>query len=506
MIQPVENKNVGPKKTTIVARLSIIDQHIPDIYENESMFFETSNADAATQALQKGLDETVAAIPFLAGEIYQDAANGNGYVLEWAEDHARVVMEDYDGSDLPSMAELKQQRFPLHMLGRDIRPSVCRPSIEPRQRKKAFGVSCTRVTGGLIISHTFHHAFVDGYGLHRIIAKWASLTARSGQNVSISPREPLSRVRLDHAARLAQESFAGSTNAVSQNGAAAKPTPKSETPQLPSPVLASELKILVISEAKLQQLNDQIRGLVSQPFSQNTLLLALIWQSMSVVRRKRLSGQTDLQDTKATSEVGIIVDARRMLEDYLPGSATWLGNQAVALSPRVLFPVTAFGDRTIRGQDALEDSDESSDLASFRYYQSLPRLIKRLSSAHSGHTLQHVAASLSAKLDKAASKDFDLRTLRRSELELNGLQLIFSSIWELEAYHDWGSIVGRQLAIRTPGQGLDGLCIVLPRKRGPGFIEAESDEMEVQIFLREDDLREMAKDDVLRQLWCADPI
>lgn len=99
-----------------------------------------------------------------------------------------------------------------------------------------------------------------------------------------------------------------------------------------------------------------------------------------------------------------------------------------------------------------------------------------------------------------------MRSLRQSELDLNGLQLIFSSISEMHAYHDFGPDVGRQLAIRTPGEGIDGLCIVLPRKRGVGFTESQLDEVEVQVFLREDDLDELVKDEVLMQLWSAEPI
>ena len=92
----------------------------------------------------------------------------------------------------------------------------------------------------------------------------------------------------------------------------------------------------------------------------------------------------------------------------------------------------------------------------------------------------------------------DVRTFRKAHAPFNDNALIVTSWMNLPFYPEIGASIGIPAYVRLPGVGDDagGLLVVLPRKRVPG----REGNIEIMIALREDDMKELQRDDVFMEL------
>lgn len=497
------------KGKSFTAKLSIVDQTVPLLWVHDVYCFKCSDADAAIQALQKGLDMTVRQLPFLAGEVCEDPSDRNCAVVTWSEHRPQIILKQVDPGKLPGVKELQVRKMPIHMIECDLRPTNARDHLRTGEPQVVFAASYAKIDGGLVIGLATQHTFMDGFGIQKIWKKWAYNTSKIGEDVVIGPREPLTRFkRLNQAVRLARERILAEQRENAPKEVISTPETPKPTSNLPAPVLASTAKIFFLSARKLDRLSESIRGHMSQFFSRNTLIAAVLWQTISMVRSKRLSKEVDLSHQNPLSELILAVDSRAILEEVLPGAKDWISNLALKLVPPVTFPLNAFSDHLIDAvqQDSMIWEGGVDDLKGLRCPQSLPRIIKRLTSTYSNYGLPEVAASLGSRLDDLESSDFDYRSLRTPLMTLNGLQLIVTNVSNFDPFNDFGPLLGRPLFIRHGSKSIDGMVIVMPLRKGTGFTEHDKDEVEVMVFLREDDMEELSLDETWTQLWSADPV
>ena len=88
----------------------------------------------------------------------------------------------------------------------------------------------------------------------------------------------------------------------------------------------------------------------------------------------------------------------------------------------------------------------------------------------------------------------DARAFRKARTPFNGNALIVTSWLKFPSYPDFRPGVGTPARVRLPdvGEDADGLLVVLPRKRALG----RDGDIEIMIAPREDDMKELEKDDV----------
>ena len=139
--------------------------------------FPVEDPSRAVERLRKGLRLTIGQLPYMAGHVSR--GNEQGFTtLNWT-DGDDVELQVFDGSSLPSYAELTAERMCLHNVDHDFRPRgiISRNYVEkPGDSFPATLIACTTVKGGVIVCFCTHHHMVGGLAVVTLLHRWAQNT------------------------------------------------------------------------------------------------------------------------------------------------------------------------------------------------------------------------------------------------------------------------------------------------------------------------------------------
>jgi hypothetical protein len=143
---------------------------------------------------------------------------------------------------------------------------------------------------------------------------------------------------------------------------------------------------------------------------------------------------------------------------------------------------------------SIPDSDLSSLTSSDTTKVSYPTILPYVASAICT-SCSNLSSQLASRMYKLAATMPDVRAFRATRAPFNGTDLVVTSWMNFPFYPDFGGHVGTPAYVRLPnvGEDADGLLVVLPRRRRIGGL---AEDIEIMVALREDDMRELERDEV----------
>jgi hypothetical protein len=111
----------------------------------------------------------------------------------------------------------------------------------------------------------------------------------------------------------------------------------------------------------------------------------------------------------------------------------------------------------------------------------------------------NLSSQLAFGMYKLGTTLSDARAFRDARALFNGTDLVVTSWRNFPFYPDFGGAVGTPEYLRLPdaGEDADGLLVVLPRKTRVGGL---AEDIEIMVALREDDMRELERDEIFANL------
>ena len=511
-----------PQYTT---RLSIMDEMMPAVHTAMWLTVPCADTETTLSALQAGLSRTIEQLPFLAGMVYEDSKDCDRSSMIWNTDNLSMTWEEVDGRGLPSYQQLAKQNMPLHDLEHDFLPSAIKQSTT-QTMKPALIASYTKIEGGLILLLAPHHHVMDGGGRQLLFDLWARYTPVIAPGPTTMPvetpiraDEPFMRShRLQEALLKATGSPRGDASpTLSSAGVSpaisAFSQSKSQLPPSASVPASVTRRLFRFNITELSALRSSIQSHTASPeFSLNTLLAALIWQTVSEIRFGRFvrtEPALESEITSLTAELVMAVDPRRWFEaqGLLDKEVPWLGNLATAITPKPCLP---FSELAI-AQGRLLHLDLGQD-GSIPINPVLPTVIDTLTRGISEMTPANIAKYLLDTEHRIAGEiakpdaNFSYRSLRDMSHLFNGLTLTVTAWSNFNYYPYFGPNVGRPEFVRIANTySFDGVVVLLPRKRAAdGWTAEEVDVMEVFMCLREDDMKVFEENETILKLLVDD--
>ena len=471
---------------------------MPPAYTTMHFCFRTANVDQAIRTLRTALDRTVQQLPFLSGQVYQSSEPHHQHTINWSDDDPHLELEEVTPPGLPSYDELAEQNMLLHLLDQDLRPLEVR-TFGDRSSHTAVAMSYTRVDGGLIVTISNHHRLMDGAGrqlLYQILARNARGEAVS---TALDRTEPLTRVsRFANLVGTVEEkptasidpmkAFSGTTT----SAAAPQPAPAE------APALAS--KFLCFSTSKLKQLAQELQGDSRISYSTNTACSALLWYIVTRERALRMQKmQSNLDLSKESTVMVLAINVRKhFTTEGVLEKDTWLGNLLTGTVPPPNLSLDVF-----TGQHNVASAHSANTIP-----QCLPRIAEAIASSIGSTSAESFRKAMAPVVAKSASVDFDFRSVLRegARAGIGGLTFYVTNWAGFDFYQDFGPGLGKPEFLRAGVGGINGLCVMLPRKYGDEWSEAERDTLEAMLFLREDDMKEVEKSELLSRFLRTTPV
>lgn len=424
--------------------LSPLDQIMPRFYIHlilclPAQAFSKEDQTTIFSTLKKGLQKTLAEIPYLGGVVVEDKAKRGGvHIAPGLGVLLRLKDLRYD-TDM-SYQKMKNSHFPLSNFGDDMKAPVDQLSLESNPPVMAAQVNI--VQGGVLLAMGIHHNVMDGAGFATVIQAWATNTKTSFLSSGASGSEAAKPGFLPYSSLDRSSLFKASATAEVDPQVKIKDYPQYKldlTPPIkdikdgPTALSTSKpppmtLAVFYFAASKLAALKYSASP-SSSFISTNDALCALLWSS--ITRARKLPGRSTENHKPLHSRLGLAVNGRGRLSPTLPPS--YLGN--VILCPSILLPVSTVSKNT-----------ELSSIAS---------TIRTAITEMNNDRVQDVITLINALPNvtdlKVAHNSFlgpDLAITSWRDMGLIGL--------------DWGTGMGKVEAVRHPKDGFDGLCIVLP--------------------------------------------
>jgi hypothetical protein len=129
-----------------------------------------------------------------------------------------------------------------------------------------------------------------------------------------------------------------------------------------------------------------------------------------------------------------------------------------------------------------------------RHLSILPYVVSAINASYS-----NLSPQLASRMYKLGTTLSDARVFRDARAPFNGTDLVVTSWRNFPFYPDFGGAVGTPEYLRLPdvGEDADGMLVVLPRKTRVGGL---AEDIEIMVALREDDMREFERDEILADL------
>ena len=459
--------------TPVTTRLSALDQIMPRVYTRLILTFPISKEEVhpASQYLQKGLERTVAKIPFLMDDVMKVQERPGWVALgpRLAGEKTMFKVKDLINGEsgwTRHYEDLQAEGMPMSELDGDILAPVGR--MMPEGASPVMAAQMNIIEGGCLLCVCKHHSVMDGIGLAAVLRCWAHY-CRDLQNL-FEPTSELpgwSGQSLDRSQLLNGglethiKNFPGYEITPLAQQSIATDGKQPVVPSLP-PMTAAifELDMNAIVSLK-HEILEHLDGLGPEKVwvSTNDVLCTVLWRAITRARALSDAGQQSEDESTAQVGLGMAVNGRARFNPPLP--ATYVGNFNVYSMVTCELPLSKFPSLSSLGKTALAIRG-SINAIDDTYIRSLIHLVDSLPDATA------VQPAFKSFLGK------DLAITSWADLGLYDL--------------DWGPAIGGGKIdfVRIPKAGFDGICIVLPRM--------ENGAVEVIVGLKQQDM-DVLKDD-----------
>ncbi|KAL3462827.1 transferase family-domain-containing protein [Aspergillus heterothallicus] len=459
-----------------VERLTPADASMPRTYIRAVLVFgDASTQDQQTiKILQSGLEDVSKQIPWLSGSVFPRPPTAREpYSLE-IRCHAnttpalvdkRTIDVSYKTASATGMQPeaIPETVWPVPGMIDDALHTAGAP---------VFAASIFRFADrGLGLCVCMHHNAVDGAAFSEIIRLWGRAVAESAFVVS-SPLdgrcERLTRALADDLAEISSVS----TDELFQK----HPEYSRLPPALPDTFASSTCKLFTIPLHWFDTLKSLLAKHTSTPPSTNTILSALLWSTITRVRR-RASKSTRPSEIQISRLVTAVNARPRLLQSFSPPDAPYyLGNV-------IFYALTSFP------APSLASSDETP----------ISNLAEICTAIHTSQSPSTITTRHVAEVHELITRTGDARTLFPGWDLFNSRDLTITSWADFGLYGvDFGQGLGTPGFVRMPYIEADGVVIVLPRRR----LEGEEVEIgvEVMVMLRRDHMDALGEDEMWRTL------
>jgi hypothetical protein len=409
---------------------------------------------------------------------------GGRLAISWSEQGPTPPFQEIGcptDSEIPSYALLKREGLPLHYL----QPSLCPvtgwvAASFPDGNAPVLTASYTRLDGGLLLCLCVHHSVMDGTGLGKITSLWGENT-KGVISVPLpdaeEPRHRLDRLKAAISLDVSTESAPkGDRDHTFESLRSLHPEYASIPPASGRPLPPCTSKIFTFAVEKLKTVA------IESKTSVNNVLCAIIWSCISTVRsirwRKENSGSNKgLLHTML--KLGMAVNGRTRLGKSLEGAGgrPYTGNVN-------LYSVTSLGlDQLI------ELGQSPSPNAQWVISDTLASVVQAISAS-----IARIDRQFISEVVTISEQAPNLQALLPGWDFFNGPDLTITSWANLDTYSvNFGPELGLPDFVRVPYAEVDGLNIVLPRRRTsiPEIIE-------VVVMLRKDDMEELERNAMWR--------
>ena len=471
--------------------LSPLDQLMPVTYNRVVLAF-TCNPDntAAIDALRIGLQSTCSQLPYLKGRVAEQL--GGRLAISWSDkDPVPTFQEIERPADMPtSYTQLKHEGLPSHRLPQSLCPVAGRVATSfPDGDAPVIATSYTLLDGGLLVVLCVHHNVMDGTGTGQLISLWGrNIKGVLPEQEFSLPEEDEPRYRLDQLKAAMSpvvsnetDSMRGS-NQTFESLLALHPEYTTVLPALKSPIPPSTSKVFTFAAEQLKT------AATESNTSVNNVLCAITWSCITAVRSLRWRKESVVSNdvaVHASSKLGIAANGRtRIGESFADtGRRPYIGNVN-------LYCVTSL-DLTLLTALGLSPSPEAHGAFS----DVLAAVVQAISTSIGGIDRRFISEVISL-----AEQAPNIRALLPGWDFFNGPDLTITSWANLDTYSvDFGPELGNPDFVRVPYIEVDGLNIVLPRRRN-----SVPEKIEIVVTLRKDDMAELERNAMWRH-WTQAP-
>jgi hypothetical protein len=459
---------------------------MPTTYNRVLLAFTCPSAHHKTAigALKDGLQATCSQLPYLKGRVCNTQQQGGRLAISWSEQDPTPLFQEIAcpaGSEMPSYARLKEVGFPSNHIPQSLCPVTGWVAASfPDGNAPVTAASYTPLNGGLLVCICVHHNVMDGTGTGRIINLWGKDTKGVFSEPLPDPEEPrhrLNRLKASMSPRVINEyASVGDRDRTFESLLALHPeyTNVLPTSRPPNPPCTS--KIFTFGVEKLKAAATE-----SKP-SVNNILCAMIWSSISSVRSIRWRKEPSASNEgvlHTQSKLGMAVNGRARLGEGFEGSGgcPYIGNVN-------LYSVTNLGlDRLIQlGQSP-------SPEARWAISDTLASVVQAISAS-----IARIDRQFISEVVTVAEQTPNIQALLPGWDFFNGPDLTITSWANLDTYAvDFGPELGMSDFVRVPYLEVDGLNIVLPRRRN-----SVPETIEVVVTLRKDDMADLERNAMWR--------
>ena len=459
--------------TPVTTELSALDQIMPRVYIRLILTFPVSKEEVntASQCLQRGLERTIAEIPFLDDDVTNAPNRPSRVSLRSRSGGEKTVFQIKnlvnEGSGWTRRYEdLQAEDMPMSELDGDLLAPVGR--MMPEGATPVMAVQANIIEGGCLLCVCVHHSVMDASGLGVVLRHWArhcrALQNLSRQDYGLSDwsdqsldRSPL----LNGGLETHNEKFPGYqvTKKAQQSIESYKqPAATPSVPQMTADIFELDMNAIVsLKHDIIEHLDESGQGQVW--VSTNDVLCTVVWRAITRARALSESGSQIETESSAQVGLGMAVNGRARLTPPLP--ATYVGNVILYSMANCELSLSRFPSLSSLAKTALAVR-ESINAIDDTYIRSLIHFIDDLPDVTA------VKPAFRSSLAK------DLAITSWADLGLYDL--------------DWGAAIGggKIEYLRVPKAAFDGLCIILPRMQNGA--------MEVVVGLKQKDM-DVLKDD-----------
>jgi trichothecene 3-O-acetyltransferase len=463
---------------------------MPVSYNRVFLAFTCASAThaSAIAALKNGLQVTCSQLPYLKGRVYNAGQQGGRLGISWSEQHDPTPpfqeIEYPTDSEMPSYAQLKRDGLASHRLPQSLCPVMGFVAASfPDGNAPVIAASYTRLDGGVLVCLCVHHNVMDGTGTGMVISLW-------GRNTKGVPSEPLPdseepRHRLERlkASRVGHDSASMDDKGLTvESMLALHPEYTSVITSRRPPFPPCTSRIFTFPVEKLKT------AAIESKTSVNNVLCAIIWSCISSARSNRWRNEIGASNEEALHtelKLGMAVNGRARLGESFAGAGgrPYIGNVN-------LYSVTNLGlDHLVKlGQSP---GPEANWAASDTLASVVPAITA---------SIGRINRQFISEVITIAEQVPSIQSLQPGWNFFNGPDLTITSWANLDTYSvDFGPELGMPDFVRLPYLEVDGLNIVLPRRR-----TSIPENIEVVIMLRKDDMAEVERNEMWRY-WTQAP-
>ena len=456
--------------------LSALDQFMPRMNTCAFLVFDTPDPARAVDSLQIGLQRVNQQLPYLKGRVFATPVNAKDrgrLAIKWspADNDVELVEACSDDTVLRGMPlkKLKDEGAPLHYFSDSLNPLPPFTDLKPGLDAPVFAANYTLLDGGVVVGFAVQHGVMDASGMSSLIRFWADCTRSHDETLwgaAPDADEPLYR---DSLLRLATQVPGEKQNQppAFRELLARHPeyTLRSDLraagggpPTWPSP--PGSCKLFTFDVSKLEADKAALRAGGVDEVTTNSVLCAIIWSCVTRVRAARRNGGLGAP----SSRLGFPVNGRTRVP---PGGSLserpFLGNVSLnALAEATVSDLVAVG------------------LVPFQA-TSLAPAVRAINNAVKRITPDNIASVMDLVDQVPDTEDISVGCKI-----IHGPDVSITSWANLSLfYSDFGEMVGSPQFLRLSDIKLDGLAMILPRKRMLASGGAEGIEVVLAMYLED---------------------